>query len=249
MLFILAVEIDQELCPCPICGRTFLPAPLRTHIRVCEKNANKKRKVFNSLKQRILGTDLVEFHRHVLDQRQFIPNDCIQPTSQPQQSEQQQPPAWKEKHEELVRTIKAARDSPATSAISTKNANKQMSSNGRQGVRAAVGTMGVTERCPTCERQFGPKAFDRHVEWCRERSSHQQHSPAVNQRARERLEARTKYVPPLGRSKRSLTRDKYQHPERIQSTSNLRSSHSTEQLQQPQPQQRRRHSDKPSSTR
>lgn len=66
------------------------------------------------------------------------------------------------------------------------------------------------ERCPSCDRQFGPKAFDRHVEWCKERKARIQRSPANVQVAKERLEARTKYkVPPLRQSKRSLTREKY----------------------------------------
>lgn len=58
--------INDKLEPCHVCGRTFLPRPLRTHIRICEKNATRKRKVFNSLKQRVQGTDLAQFHRGVL---------------------------------------------------------------------------------------------------------------------------------------------------------------------------------------
>lgn len=66
------------------------------------------------------------------------------------------------------------------------------------------------ERCPTCERQFGPKAYDRHVEWCKERQNRIQKSPATVLLAKERLEARTKYrVPPLNKSKRAQTREKY----------------------------------------
>lgn len=69
--------------------------------------------------------------------------------------------------------------------------------------------MGVTERCPTCDRQFGPKAYDRHVEWCKERTTRIVSSP-VNNPARERLEARVKYRVPLpSKSRRSLTREKY----------------------------------------
>lgn len=66
------------------------------------------------------------------------------------------------------------------------------------------------ERCPTCERQFGPKAYDRHVEWCKERQNRIQKSPVTVLLAKERLEARTKYrVPPLNKSKRAQTREKY----------------------------------------
>lgn len=233
-----AVEITDELCPCPICERTFLPGPLRKHVRVCEKNISKKRKVFNSLRQRVQGTDLADFHRTTVEQRQQLPVAPPRESSPPKQ-----PPAWKEKHEELVRTIKAARgvpEKPIQQALTRQTPN-------RQSVRAAVGTMGMTERCPTCDRQFGPKAFDRHVEWCKERSSHQQKSPAGTQEARERLEARTKYrVPPLAKSKRSITRDKYQltMQPRTLSTTSLRSSPSSEQLKT----QPRRNSERPAAS-
>lgn len=67
----------------------------------------------------------------------------------------------------------------------------------------------ANERCPSCDRHFGPKAFDRHVEWCKERKSRIQKSPANVQIAKERLEARIKYkVPPL-KPRRALTREKY----------------------------------------
>lgn len=67
----------------------------------------------------------------------------------------------------------------------------------------------ASERCPSCDRHFGIKAFDRHVEWCKERKSRIQKSPASVLVAKERLEARIKYkVPPL-KPKRALTREKY----------------------------------------
>lgn len=66
------------------------------------------------------------------------------------------------------------------------------------------------ERCPSCDRHFGPKAYDRHVEWCKERKNRIQQSPANVLLAKERLEARTKYrVPPLNKPKRLTTREKY----------------------------------------
>lgn len=58
--------LSDQLEACHFCGRTFLPRPLRTHLRVCERNATRKRRVFNSMKQRVQGTDLAEFHRQVL---------------------------------------------------------------------------------------------------------------------------------------------------------------------------------------
>lgn len=66
------------------------------------------------------------------------------------------------------------------------------------------------ERCPSCERQFGPKAYDRHVEWCKEKKARIQQSPASVLQAKERLDARIKYrVPPLNKPKKLTTKEKY----------------------------------------
>lgn len=78
--------------------------------------------------------------------------------------------------------------------------------------RSSATTLNISsanERCPSCDRHFGPKAFDRHVEWCKERRTRIQKSPASVLIAKERLEARIKYkVPPL-KPRRALTREKY----------------------------------------
>lgn len=67
-----------------------------------------------------------------------------------------------------------------------------------------------SEKCPTCERFFGIRAFDRHVEWCKDRQHRVQRSPAEVLMAKERLEARINYRVPLpNKSKRTLIRDKY----------------------------------------
>lgn len=56
------------------------------------------------------------------------------------------------------------------------------------------------EQCPHCERCFGIKAYDRHVEWCKEKAllAAIKQGPAKNEGsvAKARLEARTKYRAP-----------------------------------------------------
>lgn len=84
-----------------------------------------------------------------------------------------------------------------------------------------------TERCPSCCRQFGPKAYDRHVEWCKEKKANQriQNSPANVLLAKERLEARIKYVPPLNKTRKTPVREKYSNqspsPGKTESTTSL----------------------------
>ncbi|XP_044253322.1 uncharacterized protein LOC123004230 [Tribolium madens] len=174
---------DHSLVPCQTCGRTFLPLPLRKHAPICEKNATKKRKVFDSLKQRVEGTDLAQFH-----QKTYLKKP---PESIPKPPKKKQ---WEENHQKLVDAIRSAKGNMS----SVKKATPPAASN---------------ERCPFCERHFGPKAFDRHVEWCKEHRSRIQKSPANVLLAKERLEARTKYkVPPLSKSKRATVKEKYSSP-------------------------------------
>lgn len=45
----------QPLLPCDICGRTFLPPSLEKHVKICEKMTAKKRKRFDSSRQRREG--------------------------------------------------------------------------------------------------------------------------------------------------------------------------------------------------
>ncbi|XP_030369606.1 uncharacterized protein LOC115620481 isoform X4 [Scaptodrosophila lebanonensis] len=68
------------------------------------------------------------------------------------------------------------------------------------------------ERCPHCERTFNAKAFDRHVEWCKEKAIQatiKLTGTTETNKAKERLEARKQYRPPNLKTKRSINRDKY----------------------------------------
>ncbi|XP_068617857.1 probable serine/threonine-protein kinase DDB_G0282963 isoform X2 [Battus philenor] len=49
------------LMPCLVCGRTFVPQSLAKHVKICEKMMAKKRKTFDSSRQRREGTDLEQY--------------------------------------------------------------------------------------------------------------------------------------------------------------------------------------------
>lgn len=66
------VNTDLELCT--ICGRKFKPETLIKHAGICERMAVKKRKPFDSFRQRREGTDLADYlpknfglpaHKHI----------------------------------------------------------------------------------------------------------------------------------------------------------------------------------------
>ncbi|XP_034934361.1 uncharacterized protein [Chelonus insularis] len=184
---ILANEDETSvLLPCAICSRTFKPQSLEKHVKICERTATKKRKPFDSAKQRIQGTELEEFLP--VEQKKKILQEEKRHTS------------WKQNHDDFIKTIRAARgDSGDTISC------RQTTSIVAPGAPTRANEKGL---CPTCNRQFGIKAYDRHVAWCKERIVRAPASPATNV-AKERLDARMKYRAPLLKNRRMTNREKY----------------------------------------
>ncbi len=164
MVFVSDRETVTERIPCQFCNRKFAPEILVKHSNVCEKTLNKKRKTFDSAKQRIQGTELAE----------FAPANAIKKNDNASHS------LAKDKH------IPATRLSDATQHVPSRKTNK---------LTSPVTKNSNYERCPHCDRSFGPKAFDRHIEWCKEQSIRINQQSNVNREAKERLEARIKVKP------------------------------------------------------
>ncbi|XP_019697762.1 uncharacterized protein LOC105185288 isoform X2 [Harpegnathos saltator] len=174
------------LLPCAICARTFMPQSLEKHARICERAAAKKRKPFDSAKQRIQGTELAEFlPKQEMRRHQDERGRVISPT-------------WKKTHDDFLRVIREARGEVI-------NSRKQCNSLSSSGAPTRANEKGT---CPTCNRQFGIKAYDRHVAWCKDRVISVPVSPAVNL-AKERLEARMRYRAPALKNRRAANREKY----------------------------------------
>ncbi|XP_015186817.1 PREDICTED: myb-like protein A [Polistes dominula] len=184
-------DANEVLLPCAICGRTFMPRSLEKHSKICERAAIKKRKPFDSAKQRIQGTDLAE----------FLPRQEKKRYS----NEEKRKSSWKETHDDFLRTIRAARNETASIVINQRQSSSHMASPST-GAPTRANEKGM---CPTCSRQFGIKAYDRHVAWCKERSTRLPISPATKNIAKERLEARMKYRAPALKNRRQSNREKY----------------------------------------
>ncbi|KAL6260743.1 hypothetical protein P5V15_008266 [Pogonomyrmex californicus] len=172
------------LLPCAICARTFMPQSLEKHARICERAAAKKRKPFDSAKQRIQGTELAE----------FLPKQEVRRHHQDEKTARS---SWKKTHDDFLRTIREARGEVMDSR---KQCNSLIS-----GAPTRANEKGM---CPTCNRQFGIKAYDRHVAWCKDRVTRVPISPATNL-AKERLEARMRYRAPALKNRRAINREKY----------------------------------------
>uniref|UniRef100_A0A1A9UGY5 C2HC/C3H-type domain-containing protein n=1 Tax=Glossina austeni TaxID=7395 RepID=A0A1A9UGY5_GLOAU len=236
---------STALAPCPICTRTFNTLTLKKHVGICEKMAAKKRKVFDSSRQRREGTELASY----LPKNFGLPEKPITSTTSvvtPTKTERSQSPCVAQVASPILQRKKAAEEqtrstvrptarktvlttpapaavatvtdavTPATVAaapsLGTLNRGQRVRSSDRSLTRRAPHPP-PAEQCPHCERSFGVKAYDRHVEWCKEKSLlasiKHVNSKAEESAAKARLEARTKYRAPYLRTKRSINREKY----------------------------------------
>ncbi|XP_073812305.1 uncharacterized protein isoform X12 [Musca autumnalis] len=221
---------SAQLAPCPICSRTFNPVTLRKHVGICEKMATKRRNIFDSSRQRREGTELATYP---LPKNFGLPEKSSSVTLTRTKSERGQSPnalqqvaspimQRKKPTEELVRSTARASmrklsTSSATDGMTTSSnfsRDRLRSSERSLTRRGPIQTSVPSEQCPHCDRCFGLKAYDRHVEWCKEKAlqdsiKKQSNSKTEESAAKARLEARTKYKAPCLKTKRSINRDKY----------------------------------------
>lgn len=139
----------------------------------------KKRKQFDSSKQRLQGTEIESF---VL---QTVPKTSRKKEAQLNLSKSK----WKEKVERVraMQAVKKPAETPLASQVVKPSDH---------------------EECPYCGRSFGPKAYERHTEFCKEQIHKLKVSNNTNSEARERLKVRTTYRGPL--TNKVLNRDRYQ---------------------------------------
>ncbi|KAL9919566.1 uncharacterized protein ACN427_001469 isoform 3-T3 [Glossina fuscipes fuscipes] len=236
---------STSLAPCPICTRTFNTLILRKHVGICEKMAAKKRKVFDSSRQRREGTELASYlpKNFGLPEKPTTSTTSVVAATKTERSQspcvaQVASPVLQRKKATEEQTRSTARPAarkavptasapaavatvtdaanPATVApapsLGTLNRGQRVRSSDRSLTRRGPHPP-PAEQCPHCERSFGVKAYDRHVEWCKEKSLlasiKHVNSKAEESAAKARLEARTKYRAPYLRTKRSINREKY----------------------------------------
>lgn len=150
---------DGELAPPPLnlvlcntCQRSFLPKVLEKHAKICQKSASKRRRVFDSSRQRAEGTDIPTLKP-------------LKPKSQSSSSSvkaepPKKPSNWRKKHEDFIATIRAAR------AIS------QGTKDGEPLPPPPPPSYDPDYvQCPHCQRRFNENAADRHIKFCQEQAS------------------------------------------------------------------------------
>ncbi|XP_053198311.1 zinc finger C2HC domain-containing protein 1A [Scomber japonicus] len=138
-----------DLAQCNTCKRSFNPKVLEKHAKICQKSAAKRRRVFDSSRQRAEGTDI-----SVLKP--------IKPKSQSaSSSEKAEPPKkqsnWRKKHEDFIATIRAA-----------KTVTQVMKDGGPLPPPPPPTYDPDYIQCPYCQRRFNQGAADRHIKFCQE---------------------------------------------------------------------------------
>lgn len=164
-----------DLVQCNTCKRSFNPKVLEKHAKICQKSAAKRRKVFDSSRQRAEGTDIPVLKP-------------IKPKSQSSSSsEKAEPPKkpsnWRKKHEDFINTIRAAK------------ALTQVMKDGGPLPPPPPPTYDPDYiQCPYCQRRFNQSAADRHIKFCQEQAARMPNKSKIGDT--KKPPARTQYKPP-----------------------------------------------------
>ncbi|KAB0366361.1 hypothetical protein FD754_010517 [Muntiacus muntjak] len=138
------------------------------HGPICRKLFNKKRKPFNSLKQRLQGAD--------------IPTVVKAPQSKPQPVRKSN---WRQQHEDFINLIQSAKQ--CTLAIKE----------GRPLPPPPPPTVNPDYiQCPYCKRRFNETAASRHISFCKDQESRRVFDPAQTAaRLASRVQGRAQMSP------------------------------------------------------
>ena len=135
---------SMDLVPCPNCGRNFASNRIQKHHTVCVKTQSKTRKVFDSGKQRVQGTEAAKHYRPWLKNKQ---QQHIPPKSN-----------WRQQHEDFIKSVRAARQ-----------VTKHMAEGGKASdlppPPPSINPDYVF--CDYCQRRFNPEVAERHIPKCR----------------------------------------------------------------------------------
>ncbi|XP_035755762.1 zinc finger C2HC domain-containing protein 1B [Egretta garzetta] len=134
---------SQSLAPCTTCGRRFAQDVLLRHVPICKKVFNKKRKPFNSLKQRLQGTEITTVRK--------------QP---PQKKKPGKKSNWRQHHEDFINAIRSA-----------KQVTKALKEGHPLPPPPPPSINPDYIQCPHCSRRFNEAAAERHIKFCEEQAA------------------------------------------------------------------------------
>ncbi|KAM4718981.1 zinc finger C2HC domain-containing protein 1A isoform 2-T2 [Anableps anableps] len=157
----------EDLSQCNTCKRFFFPKVLEKHAKICQKTATKRRKVFDSSRQRAEGTDI----------------SILKPVK-PKAESPKKPSNWRKKHEDFIATIRAA-----------KIATQIMKVGGPLPPPPPPSYDPDYIQCPYCQRRFNENAADRHIKFCQEQAARMPNKNKLGDA--KKASNRTQFKPPV----------------------------------------------------
>ncbi|NXD21471.1 ZC21C protein, partial [Spelaeornis formosus] len=136
---------QEEFGQCNFCKRKFLCTRLEKHMSICGKNQGSKRKVFDSRKARVRGTELEQYQQR-------------KSSRSPQSKTPPRKNNWKQKHEALIHIMSQTRQV------------QQILAKGRK--VSDLPPLPPIENpdyvaCTYCGRKFAPRVAERHIPKCK----------------------------------------------------------------------------------
>lgn len=153
--------VPDGLERCTICGRNFAEDRIAKHREICQKTKSKKRKVFDTTKHRVLGTDA---EKYVLSKKKIgaggskksitaasTTKAAVSAAADAKKSD------WRRKHEEFIQAIRAAKEMQAHLAKGGKLSDLPPPPPSENPDYV---------QCPHCSRRFNQTAAERHIPKC-----------------------------------------------------------------------------------
>ena len=131
---------ENNLVPCDICNRNFAADRIEKHAIVCMKTSTKVRKVFDSSKKRLEGTD-----GNIIQKVKNKPQPEVPKSN------------WRQTHEDFLRSIKSARKVKAHMAKGGKASDLPP---------PPPSLNPDYVHCQYCDRRFNPEVASRHIPKC-----------------------------------------------------------------------------------
>ncbi|XP_034428974.1 zinc finger C2HC domain-containing protein 1A-like [Hippoglossus hippoglossus] len=185
-------EAPQDLAQCNTCKRSFNRKVLEKHAKFCQKSATKRRKVFDSSRQRAEGTDISvlkpikpKVRLHLRWESNFNSNSVrLQFDSQ-----------WENKLVIFYIEDDILKAEPPKELSSCPINHEDFICTLRHRLYAYI-------QCPYCQRRFNKGAADRHIKFCQEQAARYSNKKLAEVK---KTPGRAQYKPPAPVKKANST--------------------------------------------
>ena len=154
-------EEGEPTSPCPHCGRKFVANALAKHTKICQKVFQKKRKAFNTQKQRIIDGE----HASLMRQGQMMEKKMAKTN----QKNKGGIPKWKLQSMEFRQICRGGFGGPVQIGKSSKGGVKGKSTGMQQQSYTPSVITDSFIPCKFCNRRYNDEAYHKHLPGCERR--------------------------------------------------------------------------------